>query len=428
MSHTLFGCLIRFTNGYNRGKSWHEAQNTLKTWALIVQILRLLNSRVFSKMIHLTFPGAMTSVTLVHPEETFTVPLLQTVNKCSLFQNNPALLDSPYRVQSSVSLSIFREFLSALEGKAIKITDTNFTGLQWLSAEFGLGELAGKLSKIRPAMNFKGVEDSEARGRIAALEEKSNQQNRAIVFLQDKLNQLSTDFQLLAGDVTILRYAADDTQRLSADVSALLVTLAGLSPHILPNRRCPPPPQQALPSPLPLDSRIISDRPEIFAEFRKNRFSLLWRGSRDGFEAQTFHRRCDGHGNTLTVILDLKGNIFGGFTPVAWESAVQGKYKRDLSMKSFVFTLKNPHNIPARKFALKPEEKHRAIYCDSKYGPSFGNSLNDIAISSHCHANADSCTSLGWVYPNETELPRGVVFTGYPKGQIKEIEVFELTD
>jgi hypothetical protein len=37
-----------------------------------------------------------------------------------------------------------------------------------------------------------------------------------------------------------------------------------------------------------LDSRIISDFPEIFAEFHK--FSLLWRGSRDGFKAQKFHR------------------------------------------------------------------------------------------------------------------------------------------
>jgi GTPase SAR1 family protein len=27
---------------------------------------------------------------------------------------------------------------------------------------------------------------------------------------------------------------------------------------------------------------------------------LLWRGSRDGFRSRDFHRRCDGHANTLT--------------------------------------------------------------------------------------------------------------------------------
>jgi hypothetical protein len=34
------------------------------------------------------------------------------------------------------------------------------------------------------------------------------------------------------------------------------------------------------PPPFP-DSRVISDFPEIFAEFRKKQISLLWRGSRE---------------------------------------------------------------------------------------------------------------------------------------------------
>jgi hypothetical protein len=35
-----------------------------------------------------------------------------------------------------------------------------------------------------------------------------------------------------------------------------------------------------------------------------------------------FPGRYDGHVNTLTVFLDTNGNIFGGFTPVEWESRV----------------------------------------------------------------------------------------------------------
>jgi hypothetical protein len=67
------------------------------------------------------------------------------------------------------------------------------------------------------------------------------------------------------------------------------------------------------------------------------------------------------------VILDTKGNIFGGFTPVEWEShtAVSisdiSNWKADDSLKSFVFTLKNPHNIPARRFVLKTESQRQAI-------------------------------------------------------------------
>jgi hypothetical protein len=89
--------------------------------------------------------------------------------------------------------------------------------------------------------------------------------------------------------------------------------------------------------------------PAIFEEFKVQKLTILWLGSRDGFKAEQFHRRCDGHPNTLTVILDTDGNMFGSFTPVVWESrqydpSVRGGNlpKADPSLKSFLFTLKNP--------------------------------------------------------------------------------------
>jgi hypothetical protein len=170
------------------------------------------------------------------------------------------------------------------------------------------------------------------------------------------------------------------------------------------------------PAPFP-DSLIISRFPEIFAEFRGKQFSLLWRGSRDGFEAQEFHRRCYGHANTLTVILDTKGNVFGGFTPVEWESG--WKNKADDSLKSFLFTLKHPRNIPARRFALKAEKKHLAIVCDSERGPHFC----DICIKDNCTAYTDSYTHLDWSYTNDTGLAGWIVFTGSFYFQVTEIEV-----
>jgi hypothetical protein len=184
--------------------------------------------------------------------------------------------------------------------------------------------------------------------------------------------------------------------------------------------------------PFLFDSQIISDFPEIFAEFRGKQFSLLWRGSRDGFKAQEFHGRCDGHANTLTVILDTEGNIFGGFTPVEWESRVwNGKlsdesncWKADDSLKSFIFTLKNPHNIPARRFVLRDDSKHTAINCHSGFGPRFC----DIAVRDDCNANTNSATHLGWAYTNDTGLNMTIVFTGSQNFQVKEIEVFEMTN
>ena len=46
---------------------------------------------------------------------------------------------------------------------------------------------------------------------------------------------------------------------------------------------------------------------------------LLFRASRDGFRASTFHSKCDNEGPTVTIVKS-GGNIFGGFTKRAWES------------------------------------------------------------------------------------------------------------
>jgi hypothetical protein len=184
------------------------------------------------------------------------------------------------------------------------------------------------------------------------------------------------------------------------------------------------------------DSQIISEFPEIFAEFIRKRFKLLWRGSRDGFGASDFHCRCDGHANTLTVILDTNGNIFGGFTPAKWESPQwNGNYgkesnlaKADDSEKSFIFTLKNGHKVGERRFGLKSEEKWRALFCDSGCGPCFGNYC-DIFISDHCNANIGSHSSgFGQTYANDTGLDGPTFFSGSSHFRVKEIEVFEITD
>jgi hypothetical protein len=169
-------------------------------------------------------------------------------------------------------------------------------------------------------------------------------------------------------------------------------------------------------------SRIVADFPALFAEFRGKRFPLLWRGGRDGFGAKDFHDRCDGHANTLTLILDTKGNIFGGFTPVKWESRTC--HKGDPSLKSFLFTLKNPHNFQARKFALKAAMKGDAIISFASCGPHF----NDIVVCDNCNTVTNLSFSFGVSYANDTRLDDKTFFTGSERFTVKEIEVFEITD
>jgi hypothetical protein len=51
-----------------------------------------------------------------------------------------------------------------------------------------------------------------------------------------------------------------------------------------------------------LISLIVADFPTLFAEFRRKCFALLWRGSRNGFRADAFHGRYNGHTSTLALI------------------------------------------------------------------------------------------------------------------------------
>jgi hypothetical protein len=131
------------------------------------------------------------------------------------------------------------------------------------------------------------------------------------------------------------------------------------------------------------------------------------------------------------VILDTDGNIFGGFTPVEWESPAftpesDGKRKEDPSLKSFLFTLKNPHNVSARRFALKAENNYMTIYCDSENGPCF---YGAIGVLNNSNANTDSYTK--WFddnYTNDTGRDGSTFFTGSLHFQVKEIEIFEITN
>jgi hypothetical protein len=171
------------------------------------------------------------------------------------------------------------------------------------------------------------------------------------------------------------------------------------------------------------ESLIVKDFPKLLEEFRNKTWKLLYRGSRDGFGASNFHSKCDGQSNTLTLIETTKGFIFGGFTPVEWDSTTNN-FKSDSSHKSFLFTVKNAHKIEARKFKLS--NPSYAILSNSSCGPRFGGGA-DIHVSDNCNTNTNSYTNLGNAYVNDTGITGNTVFTGEYNFTVKEIEVFTIT-
>jgi hypothetical protein len=250
--------------------------------------------------------------------------------------------------------------------------------------------------------------------RILALEEWAALRERDIFVLTTGFSRMESEMARMAS-------------AFARGGSVTLPAIAGRPAPALPPRTPPPLPPRA--GPPAVDSVILTDFPDIFNEFHESRFTLLWRGTRDGSSARDFHSRCDGHGNTLTLILDTDGNIFGGFTPVKWESRAsdcwhpKANYKADSSLRSFLFSLKNPHNYAAKRFALKEERKEAAIECNTWWGPRF----SDLCVSDNCFANSNSwAANFGWAYTNDTGLAGETFFTGSRNFTVKEIEVFEV--
>jgi hypothetical protein len=172
-----------------------------------------------------------------------------------------------------------------------------------------------------------------------------------------------------------------------------------------------------------VQSKILSEVAYVLKELRGRTWTLLYRGTRDGFAASSFHAKCDNHQKTITLILTTKGYIFGGFTPTAWDSTEV--YKADNSVNSFLLSLKNARNTEPRKFTHS--NASTAIRCYASYGPTFGDG-NDIHISNGCDGNMNSYTFLGKGYVNDTGMDGKEVFTGESQFQVKEIKVFTLTD
>jgi hypothetical protein len=158
---------------------------------------------------------------------------------------------------------------------------------------------------------------------------------------------------------------------------------------------------------------------------------LLYRGTRDGFSSASFHRHCDRQGGTLTLIRSVGGSVFGGFTPVVWDS--KSGHKNDDTHSSFLFTLINSHGTKPKRFPLKSTGGVSAILCFRNYGPSFGGDYTspaDLCIRDKCDSKGlgkgGHCSAFGTAYENTTGLPGRTFLAGESEFLVKEIEVFHV--
>ena len=174
-----------------------------------------------------------------------------------------------------------------------------------------------------------------------------------------------------------------------------------------------------------IDSKIIYNQDAIFISDRltdkeysdrKVIFNLIYRASRDGANAQSYHSRCDEKINTVTVVQTVKGSKFGGYTETQIQDGNIG-YK---DPNSFIFSL-NKMKIYEN---LNKDNNVIRHYRDN--GPYFvggfviyDSNFNDNNSNYVC----DKTSSFNFFSDSEKEYE---INNGEKYFHIKELEVFEI--
>jgi hypothetical protein len=129
-----------------------------------------------------------------------------------------------------------------------------------------------------------------------------------------------------------------------------------------------------------IDSLIINQNHiAIFSNwiYRKNKFygyipykfNLLYRASRDGNEADVFHKKCDSKGATLVIVkIANSDQIVGGYSSLSWDSSSKHRYTND---NSFIFSFANKNDLQNARVGYCKSKKP-SIFCCSFNGPAFG--------------------------------------------------------
>ncbi|KAL9655394.1 hypothetical protein ABK040_011235 [Willaertia magna] len=143
----------------------------------------------------------------------------------------------------------------------------------------------------------------------------------------------------------------------------------------------------------------------------KQEWKLLWQGTRDGFDANTFHTKCDDKGPTITIIKTGCGSIFGGYTSVNWNNN-SNSYQTDSN--AFLFSLHLPGRSIPYKFPIS--STGNAIFCNASYGPTFGGG-QDLTVTDR----VVKCSASSYSYHSAASVNSNYFFSS---NNVEEIEVY----
>ena len=134
----------------------------------------------------------------------------------------------------------------------------------------------------------------------------------------------------------------------------------------------------------------------LFIKNGKNlgkKFSLIYRGSRDGWTSSNFHSKCDNKSKTITIIKTYTNNIFGAYRSLPFKKVNEQTYCADET--AFLFLVRSSKNYQPQIFDLINKSNNHAVY---DFAPNqdrmfaFGGGY-DIGIHQNCNQNNNSYTN-----------------------------------
>jgi hypothetical protein len=167
-----------------------------------------------------------------------------------------------------------------------------------------------------------------------------------------------------------------------------------------------------------LESKYKKDVLKMFGDVKGLKFTLLYRGTRDGMDAKSFHAKCDGKGATFTIIrAETTGNVFGGYHAGSWGGS---GWKTD---KSWLYSLKNK---TGKVLKYNTSSTTNCAYSNSSQGPTWG-SGNDLKIVNKMTSKNNTCNPAVYKSADSkfaSETINNQTLAGANKFAVNEIEVF----
>jgi len=169
------------------------------------------------------------------------------------------------------------------------------------------------------------------------------------------------------------------------------------------------------------DSRLIVRKyyKDILGFFgkKKIKLTLLYRGSRDGYNPNSFHAKCNFKGSTFTIVKAAgRPNLFGGYVSSPWTSS-----NNYLNCDAWIYAL------APRAIKFIPTSSSNAAYDHISYGPTWG-AGHDLHINSSMQStsNYSSPNQYTIAAPGYTGTLTQEVLAGSYNFTVEEIEVFSV--